>query len=87
MLVLQQYEKSLEYLNQAVQICEKYPEVIPYIRKKLDLYTYMIDVYFEMEELEKCRELVLQINKENEVNKELGIVKEIPAELMEALTE
>lgn len=73
----QQYDKSIDCLNEAVEICKTYKEVIPYIRKKLDLYFCMLDVYFETEKYEKCKEMIGFIEQENEKNKEFGIEKEI----------
>lgn len=37
---------AAEWLKTGIQICEGYPQVLPYVRKKLELYYFLLDIYF-----------------------------------------
>lgn len=77
MLEWKEYEEAAGWLYTAIHVCENYAGIIPYIRKKMDLYSYLLDVYFEEEAYEQCKEIITLIEKENEVNSDIGLVKEI----------
>lgn len=79
------YEESVKWLLIAVQVCEKEPYVIPYIRKQMDLLSYMLDVYLKADDREKCRDLVKQIDAMNDQNTEYGVCVEISNEIRDAL--
>lgn len=77
MLEWKEYEEAAGWLYTAIHVCEDYVGIIPYIRKKMDLYSYLLDVYFEAEAYEQCKEIITLIEKENEMNSDIGLVKEI----------
>ena len=79
------YDESARWLSIGVRVCEENPDVIPYIRKKMDLLSYMLDVYIEAENKDKCRELVSQLDALNIQNQEYGIKIDIPDELRNAI--
>lgn len=76
---LEEYEKAAEKLIEAIRLCEKdaYKSVVPYIRKKVDLYTCLLDTYYLKGDFERCREVLGVIDEENRRNRELGVVKVI----------
>ena len=55
------------------------------MRKKLDLYGYLLDVCFEWNKLDLCKELIYEIQKHNERYKPYGIQKEISPELIDLI--
>jgi serine/threonine protein kinase len=69
-------KSAIEKLEQAVRICDKYSE-IPYIDKKAELLNCLLDLYFEIEDIPKCRELIAEIDHINETYKEQGIFREV----------
>ena len=77
LLEWKQYEEAAGWLYTAIHVCEDYAGIIPYIRKKMDLYSYLLDVYFEEEAYEQCKEIITLIEKENEMNSDIGLVKEM----------
>jgi len=62
-----EYKKSAEILRIAVDICKKYPDILPYTEKQTGLLSCMIDVYNEMGDAKKCEELKAEIEYINEV--------------------
>lgn len=74
-----EYEKAAEKFKEGIRLCEKdaYKSVVPYIRKKVDLYTCLLDAYYLKGDFEKCREVLGVIDEENWRNRELGVVKVI----------
>lgn len=81
----EEYSLATNLLLEAIQICEKNPSVVPYMRKKLDLYGYLLDVCFEWNKLDLCKELISEIQKHNERYKPYGIQKEISPELIDLI--
>ena len=79
------YDESAKWLSMGVRACEEAADIIPYIRKKMDLLSYMLDVYIESENKEKCRELVAQIDAMNAQYKEYGIKIDISDEVRNAI--
>ncbi|WP_300810189.1 NB-ARC domain-containing protein [uncultured Acetatifactor sp.] len=79
LIELKEYEKAAEKLIEGIRLCEKdaYKSVVPYIRKKVDLYTCLLDTYYLKGDFEKCREVLGVIDEENRRNRELGVVKVI----------
>lgn len=78
----QEYSLAANLLTEAIRICEKNSTVVPYMRKKLDLYTYLLDVCFEWNKPELCKEIIDEIHQHNERFKPYGIQKEIHPDLM-----
>jgi hypothetical protein len=81
----EEYSSAANLLLEAIQICERNPTVVPYMRKKLDLYGYLLDVCFEWNKLELCKEVITEIQTHNERYKPYGIKKEIPPDLIELI--
>jgi hypothetical protein len=77
LLEWEQFEASAELIVEGIQLCEKYESVIPYVRKKMDLYGCYLDVYYQAHNFERCRAIIEEIDHENALHKELGIVKNI----------
>ena len=73
-------KSAIEKLEQAVDICTKHTE-IPYIDKKAELLNCLLDLYFEIEDLQKCHELIAEIDRINEEYKEQGVCREVATEL------
>ncbi|HBA47736.1 MAG TPA: hypothetical protein DCZ91_08035 [Lachnospiraceae bacterium] len=73
------YEEAAEKLKEGIRMCgkEEYRGVIPYIRKKVDLYACLLDVYYLSGNFEKCREVIGVIDEENLKNRDVGVVKVI----------
>lgn len=71
------YDGSIAKLNEAVTICEKYPNALSYIDKKAELLNCMLDVYFEMQDSEMCRKIIDEIDAINARYEDSGIHREI----------
>ena len=82
---LRKYEKSARVLGRGIEICDRHPQVVTYMRKRLDLTGYLFDVYYEAGELDKCREMVRNIERMNEEYREFGIKKAVPNYIVEEL--
>lgn len=89
LLTLSEYEKAAEMLKKGIQMCDKETcqGVIPYVRKKVDLYACLLDAYYLAGDFEKCREVLGMIDVLNRENEELGIVKVIEAGYREEIIE
>ena len=79
------YDESVKWLSIGVRVCEEAADIIPYIRKKMELISHILDVYMEAENMDKCREFVSQIDALNIQNLEYGIKIDIPDELRNAI--
>lgn len=77
------FEGSVSKLNEAVEICSKYPDALPYIDKKAELLSCMLDVYFEMKEHEMCRKIIADIDEINDRYESQGIHREVSEEIRE----
>ena len=66
------YEDMDNMLRIGIGICEKekHREIIPYIRKKRELYGYLLEAYQEIGDLDKCREVEKSIEEEKEGRRE-----------------
>ena len=71
------YAQSAKLLMEAIEICEKSEPVVPYIRKKLELYGYLLDVCAEWEKPDLCKAIIGEIDAMNDKYRSLGIHKEI----------
>lgn len=73
------YDEAARKLKEGIRMCgkEEYRGVIPYIRKKVDLYACLLDVYYLSGDFEKCREVIGVIDEENRKNRDVGVVKVI----------
>ena len=79
------YEESVEWLLLGIRACEETPDTISYARKKMDLLSYMLDVYYEADDIRKCREIVEQIEALNVQNDKYGISVEISNKIRDAI--
>ena len=70
------YEEAAEILHYAVGICEKYENVVPYIRLKSDLLGFALDVYYSAGNFEMCRKLITEMDNENRIHADSGIHNE-----------
>lgn len=80
-----QYSDSARLLSAAIEICNKNDTVVPYIRKKFDLYCCLLDVCFEWNKIDFCKTIITEIDDENARYKQLGIHKEISKEMRESI--
>lgn len=80
------YDRSAKLLLDAVDICERNEPVIPYIRKKLELYGYLLDVCREWGRFDLCRAVISEIDALNDKYSSMGIHKEISDELRNYIT-
>ena len=71
-------------LNEAIAICEKYPDKLPYIDKKCELLRCLLDIYYGLQDMPKCRELIAKIDGINEKYREQGVFREVNEEIREA---
>lgn len=84
---LGEYEEAAEKAIVGILMCEKeeYKGVIPYIREKMYLYACLLDAYYLNKDFGKCREIITEIDAENEANREYGVVKVIAADYREEI--
>lgn len=64
-------------IEEAVEICRKYPGMIPYIDKQAELLNILLDIYTEMGDRAKCRALIAEIDRINEAYREQGVCREV----------
>lgn len=76
--------KMLEY---AIEICRDHPDELRYIDKLIDLKIFQLDVFIELNDSNKCRELIDEISRMNEAYRDQGIFREISQDTKEKLTE
>ena len=51
--------------------------MIPYIDKQAELLNILLDIYTEMQDTARCRELIAEIDHINETYKEQGVCREV----------
>lgn len=78
-------EAAIAELEKAVEICCKYPDSLSYIEKQAELLNCLLDVYFDVQDFRKCRELIAEIDRINEEYKEQGVFREVKGEIRKAL--
>lgn len=71
-------EYTLELLDEAYRMCDTHIDELPYIRKKLDLLEYQLQVGYEEDDMEGCRRYLALIDENNQEAKEYGICKAVP---------
>lgn len=76
------YRSAADKIEEAVEICRKYPDMIPYIDKQAELLNILLDIYMEMGDRDenitaRCRELIAEIDHINETYKEQGVCREV----------
>ena len=75
--VHKEYDESVDTLKSGIELCKEYPKVYAYIDKHAQLLNCMLDVYYEMGEFDKCRELITQIDELIENNKENRMFRDV----------
>lgn len=70
-------EMSAKWLLSGIGLCDEKEELIPFARKKMELYTYLLDVYQLTGQEEKYLETVDVIKTMNEKYKEFGIYVDV----------
>lgn len=78
MCELSETEYTLELLDEAYKMCDTHIDELPYIRKKLDLLEYQLEVCYEEGDMEGCRRYLALIDENNQEAKEYGICKAVP---------
>ena len=68
-------------LEEAVEICRKYPDMLPYIDKQAELLNCLLDVYAELQDYARCRELIEEIDRINDAYREQGVFREVSPEI------
>lgn len=61
---LRNYAACEDVLMEGIEICDNYPELSAYRRKKHDLQRYLLDVYLEDNELDKARKMIFVLDEE-----------------------
>ena len=69
-------------LEEAYNLCNKHLDELPYIRKKMDLLRYEMEVYFYECMYDKCRRLLERVDLVNKEADEYGLFLEIPEEIL-----
>lgn len=80
---LYEYELAITILDSAIDLCREHSEALLYIDKQAELLNCVLDVYMEMQNMEKCRELIAEIDRINEKYKDQGIFREVDPEIRE----
>ncbi|MCQ2408072.1 MAG: protein kinase [Oscillospiraceae bacterium] len=70
-------------LEEAVEICQKNPCLLPYIDKQAELLNCLLDVYAAQYDWAKCRMLIAEIDRINEAYREQGVFREVSPEIRE----
>ena len=79
------YESALKELKNAARLCEKYPDSLVYIDKRVELLNCQLDVCFETGNSDECRSLINEIDSINDKYREHGICREVPLEIREQI--
>ena len=82
MVELENPEKALKWLEEAYELCNQHSDELPYIRKKMDLLSYELEVYFCGCMYDKCRGLLERVGLVNKEADEYGLFLEIPGEIL-----
>lgn len=81
MCEFREIERTLDLLDKAYKICDTHIDEIPYIRKKLDLLEYQLQVCCEENDMEGSRKYLNMIDEVNLEAKEYDICKVVPDEV------
>lgn len=85
LLIWKKAEPAEKRLMKGIDCCNQYPYSLPFIRKKMELYSYLLDVYLEERDFARCRDVIEIIDRENRNNKWAEIQKEVPEEIRKAV--
>ena len=76
---------SAKKLEEAIAICRKNSDSLPYIDKLAELLNCLLDVHMQMHDYPRCRELVAEIQNLNKNFQEQGICREINPDILKIL--
>lgn len=79
------FRSAADKIEEAVEICKKYPDMIPYIDKQAELLNILLDIYMEMGDTARCRALITEIDHINETYKEQGVCREVSPDIRNQL--
>lgn len=79
------YDESIESLTIGAELCKKYPGSYTFADKHAQLLNCMLDVYYEMGELDRCRELVGEIDKIIQSSPDYRIYRDVDPNLRKIL--
>lgn len=79
------FRSAADKIEEAVEICRKYPDTIPYIDKQAELLNILLDIYLSMDNKARCRKLIVEIDRLNETYKEQGICREVSPDIRNQL--
>ena len=86
MCIWKRYAYSAQLLMDGVKACEKSDSVVPYIRKKMELYRCLLDVCFEWDKRDLCKAIIAEIDEGNQKYSSVGVYIEIPEDLRSVLS-
>ena len=87
MCEIERIDYAIQFLEEAYFICDTHKDSIPYIRKKIDLLRYQLEVFFEERNMENCQRIIRCIDTVNEEATEYGIILEISDEIRKEILE
>lgn len=79
------YRGSAEWLEMAVTLCKAHPGQLTYIDKYAELLCCLTDIYAQIGDKEKCRELLAEVAEINEKYRDEGIHREPNPETLELI--
>ena len=79
------FRSAADKIEEAMEICRKYPDTIPYIDKQAELLNILLDIYLAMDDKARCRKLITEIDRLNETNKEQGVCREVSPDIRNRL--
>lgn len=79
------YRGSADRLEQAVDLCKAHPDQLTYIDKLAELLCCLTDVYAQLGDKEKCRELLTELDGINEKYRDDGIHRDPNPETLELI--
>ena len=85
MCIWERYSYSAQLLMDGIKVCEKSDSIVPYIRKKMELYRCLLDVCFAWEKRDLCKAIVAEIDEGNRKYSSVGVYVEIPEDLRSSL--
>lgn len=79
------FRSAADKIEEAMEICRKYPDTIPYIDKQTELLNILLDIYLAMDDKARCRKLITEIDQLNETYKEQGVCREVSPDIRNRL--
>ncbi|MBQ8921495.1 MAG: serine/threonine protein kinase [Oscillospiraceae bacterium] len=83
MFYLGELQAAADRLEIAVHICKSHPDLVPYADKCAELLNCQLDVYAELGDHAKCRELITEIDRLNDAYREQGVFRPVNPEIRE----